>query len=61
MPRIRSFPEQNHILRSLSPEVRERVFPYLRPVSLSLGAVLYESGSLMPHIYFPTDAIVSLL
>jgi CRP-like cAMP-binding protein len=28
---------------------------------LSLGTVLHESGSLMRHIYFPTDAIVSLL
>ena len=68
MPRIRSSPqqnrsspEQNDVLRSLSPEVRERLFPHLRLVSLSLGAALYESGSLMPHIYFPTDAIVSLL
>ena len=60
MSRIRC-PEQNHILRSLSPEVRERLFPHLRYVTLPLGTVLYESGSLMPHIYFPTDAIVSLL
>src|SRR5690242_741996 len=54
-------PEQNHILGSLSAEIRARLFPYLRPVTLPLGTVLYESGSLMPHIYFPTDAIVSLL
>ena len=60
MSRIRS-PEQNHILRSLSPAVRGRLFPHLRLVTLSLGTVLYESGSLMPHIYFPVDAIVSLL
>jgi CRP-like cAMP-binding protein len=60
MPRIRSL-EQNHILRSLPAEVRARLLPYLRLVSLPLGTVLYESGSLMPHIYFPTDAIVSLL
>ena len=60
MPGIRS-PEQNHILSSLPPAVRERLFPHLRPVTLSLGTVLYESGSLMRHIYFPTDAIVSLL
>lgn len=54
-------PEQNHILRSLSSEVRARLVPYLKSVSLPLGSVLYESGGLMPHIYFPTDAIVSLL
>jgi CRP-like cAMP-binding protein len=57
----RSAPEQNHILRSLLPEVRARLFPHLKLVTLPLGTVLYESGSLMPHIYFPTDSIVSLL
>ena len=60
MSRIRS-PEQNHLLRSLSPAVRDRLFPHLRPVSLALGTVLHESGGRMPHIYFPTDSIVSLL
>lgn len=60
MSRIRS-PEQNHILRALPPEVCARLLPHLRLVNLPLGMVLYESGSLMRHIYFPTDAIVSLL
>ncbi|MFL6603722.1 MAG: Crp/Fnr family transcriptional regulator [Steroidobacteraceae bacterium] len=60
MPRSRS-PEQNQILRSLSPDAGARLFPHLTPVTLPLGTVLYESGSLLPHIYFPTDAIVSLL
>src|SRR5579862_6846913 len=60
MSRIPS-PEQNHILRSLPSEVRAKLLPHLRLVSLPLGAALYESGGRMPHIYFPTDAIVSLL
>jgi CRP-like cAMP-binding protein len=54
-------PEQNHILQSLSVEVRARLFPHLKLVPLPLGTVLYESGALMRHIYFPTDSIVSLL
>ncbi len=54
-------PEQNHILQSLTAEVRKRLFPYLKLVSLPLGTVLSESGAHMRHIYFPTDAIVSLL
>ena len=54
-------PEQNHILRSLPSEARARLLPYLKSVSLPLGSVLYESGGLMRQIYFPTDAIVSLL
>jgi len=58
---LTSSPEQNQILRALPPAERARLFPYLTPVSLSLGSVLYESGDPQRHIYFPTDAIVSLL
>jgi CRP-like cAMP-binding protein len=54
-------PEQNHILEALPPVERERLFPHLRLVTLPLGAVLYESGDAQRHIYFPIDAIVSLL
>ncbi|MGC4394548.1 Crp/Fnr family transcriptional regulator [Hydrogenophaga sp. T2] len=39
----------------------ERLSPFLEPVDLPLGAVLYESGVSMSHVYFPTSAIVSLL
>ena len=28
---------------------------------MPLGSVLYESGDVLRHIYFPTDCIVSLL
>ena len=28
---------------------------------MPLGKVLYESGELLRHVYFPTDSIVSLL
>src|SRR4029078_12155617 len=30
-------------------------------VEMPLGRVLYEAGEALSHIYFPTDAIVSLL
>jgi hypothetical protein len=30
-------------------------------VDLPLGEVLYESGSIMSHVYFPTTAVVALL
>lgn len=49
------------MLASLSPEVRERVFPYLEFFPMELGKALYESGDRLSHVYFPTDAIVSLL
>ncbi len=54
-------PIQNHLLAALSPEVQDRLFPYLELVPLPLGMVLYESGDTMRHVYFPTDSIVSLL
>jgi CRP-like cAMP-binding protein len=54
-------PQQNHILDALPAAERERLFPHLRLVELPLGAVLYESGDTLRHIYFPTDSIVSLL
>lgn len=56
-----SEPDRNHILRALPPEVRDRLFVHLKPVELPLGTVLYDSGSSMRHVFFPTDAIVSLL
>jgi CRP-like cAMP-binding protein len=52
---------QNHLLAALSPEVQARLEPYLEPIALPLGKVLYESGGAMRHVYFPTDSIVSLL
>jgi CRP-like cAMP-binding protein len=52
---------QNYILRSLSAEARERVYPHLKLIPLSLGAVLYESGHHMRNIYFPADTMVSLV
>lgn len=44
----------------MSPEVQDRLFPYLELVTLPLRALMYESGHKMHHVYFPTDSIVSL-
>ncbi|MEI8267211.1 MAG: Crp/Fnr family transcriptional regulator [Betaproteobacteria bacterium] len=38
-----------------------RWLPQLEAVELPLGRVLYESGTMLSHVYFPTTAIVSLL
>ncbi len=54
-------PEQNQILNALPLDARDRLFPHLRLVELPLGKVLYESGGPLRHIYFPVNAIVSLL
>jgi len=54
-------PTENHLLAALAPEERERIFPHLQLVDMSLGKVLYESGDTLRYVYFPTDCIVSLL
>ncbi len=38
-----------------------RLRPDLESIELQLGSVLYEPGSLLRHVYFPTSSIVSLL
>ena len=54
-------PRQNYLLRALPAPETERLFPYLELVAMPLGHVLYESGSRLRHVYFPTTSIVSLL
>jgi CRP-like cAMP-binding protein len=54
-------PQQNYLLAALSAGERERVYPHLQLVTMPLGKVLYESGDVLRHVYFPTDSIISLL
>ncbi len=56
-----SDPRLNHLLAALPPEEWARIEPQLEWADLPLGHVLYESGRTLSHVYFPTDAIVSLL
>ncbi|CAG0987221.1 hypothetical protein BURK1_02072 [Burkholderiales bacterium] len=56
-----SSPHQNHLLDALPAGDRERLAPHLQLVPMALGDVLYESGSSMRYVYFPTTSIVSLL
>lgn len=58
---VAPLPEHNHLLAALSADVQQRLFSHLEPFALPLGKVLYEAGDTMRHVYFPTDAIVSLL
>ena len=52
---------QNQLLAAVPDAELERWLPYLEPVDLPLGKVLYESGTRLSYVYFPTTAIVSLL
>jgi CRP-like cAMP-binding protein len=51
----------NHLLAALPSAQWKRWQPDLELVELPLGQVVYESGRVMTHVYFPTTAIVSLL
>lgn len=57
----RPHPLQNRLLAALPIEVQERLIPQLELVVLPLGKVVYESGDSLQYVYFPTDAIISLL
>lgn len=54
-------PRDNHLLAALPEEVFKRLEPHLQLTEMPLGRVLYESGSTLSHVYFPTTSIVSLL
>jgi CRP-like cAMP-binding protein len=54
-------PSRNQLLAALPLADWQRWLPQLEAVELPLGTVLYESGSTLGHVYFPTTAIVSLL
>jgi CRP-like cAMP-binding protein len=54
-------PLDNRLLAALPVEVQQRLIPHLTPVDLPLGTVIYESGDTLRHVFFPTDAVVSLL
>jgi len=56
-----SYPGQNKLLAALPEEVLARLLPDLELLPMNLGNVIYEPGVQMRHIYFPTNAIVSLL
>src|SRR3712207_4931435 len=51
----------NRLLGALAPEDFAALEPLLDPVSFSLGQVLYEPGDPIHHVYFPHDAVISLV
>jgi CRP-like cAMP-binding protein len=54
-------PAQNRLLAALPEAEFVRLAPHLELVPMLLGDSLYEPGSQLQHVYFPTTAIVSLL
>lgn len=55
------YQSSNHLLTALPQTEWERWKPQLELVELKLGQVLHEANGKMQYVYFPIDAIVSLL
>ena len=51
----------NQLLASLPPEVADVVQHRIEAVDLAAGTMLYDSGCVLRHVYFPVTAVVSLV
>ncbi len=52
---------RNQLLGAFDPAARDRIEGHMRPVTMTLGAVVCEAGSLLEHAYFPEGSVLSLL
>lgn len=52
---------QNRILAALPPEEYQRLLPDLELVSLPVRQILYEPREKIEHVYFPHQAVASML
>jgi CRP-like cAMP-binding protein len=54
-------PLKNDILSALLKEEYSRLLPHLKPVELPHGQILYEMGQQIDYVYFPDNAVISLV
>ena len=52
---------RNQVLATLPAAEWRLLEPHLEWVGLTQGAMLYEAGVVLRHVYFPATAIVSLV
>jgi CRP-like cAMP-binding protein len=53
--------DHNQLLAALPPADWHRLRVHLEQVELPVGTMLYEAGTVLRHVYFPANAIVSLV
>ena len=58
---IDSVPIENRLLAALPTNEYQRLVPHLELVKLSIHQVLYEPNEPITHVYFPHQALVSLV
>jgi len=51
----------NQLLMALPTEEYERLIPYLEPVNLVLGQIIYEPRQSIKEVYFPLRTMISLV
>jgi hypothetical protein len=51
----------NRLIASLPAEEREALLSRITPVDLSFGQIIYEPFERIKEVYFPLDALISLL
>ena len=56
---VRQSPRQNRLLAALPAEDYARLLPHLELVPMPRGGVLYESGDVQGHVFFPITSIVA--
>jgi CRP-like cAMP-binding protein len=61
VPTRRTLPEQNRLLAALPADEYQRLAPYLEVVHLEAKQVLASPEQSICHVYFPRDAVISLL
>lgn len=54
-------PVKNQILAALPRGEYARLRPHLESVALAHGEALYKSGDAITHVYFPEEAVISLV
>ncbi|MEC5387887.1 Crp/Fnr family transcriptional regulator [Uliginosibacterium sp. H3] len=54
-------PRHNALLDLVPDDVWERLAPHLQLLNCELGCVLYEPGTVLRNVYFPTTAVISVM
>src|SRR5258705_10595805 len=52
---------QNHLLEALPVEDYGLIAPYLAPVDIERGRLLYDPGDRIDTVFFPIDGVISLM
>ena len=57
---MKTGPDRNDSLFLFPQQVKERLFPRLREIELSIGQEIDAAGQNVEFVYFPADCIISL-